>query len=200
MKYFPFTHYAAVFRKSEFNLYPFYSKRKGGNGGGAGGTSLTRKPSFGSVRPFLHQYEVKNHPRAASSQPSSAPSSPIKSKDSGFKRSLSFGAGARARHNAQPSPVPLQQMLAKNREEPVPSTRSPPTTSSQATASNGKCVLARQCRLYYIMLTHDHIMYLLFLVTYRQIDYLQEVKEFEAEIQKHSHKFPHDILSSFPVL
>lgn len=28
----------------------------------------------------------------------------------------------------------------------------------------------------------------------KQVDYMNEVKEFEAEMRKHSHKFPHDIL------
>ena len=27
----------------------------------------------------------------------------------------------------------------------------------------------------------------------KQVDYMNEVKEFEAEMRKHSHKFPHDI-------
>ena len=29
----------------------------------------------------------------------------------------------------------------------------------------------------------------------KQVDYMNEVKEFEAEMRKHSHKFPHDILT-----
>ena len=29
----------------------------------------------------------------------------------------------------------------------------------------------------------------------KQLDYFHEVQEFEAEMQKHSHRYPHDILS-----
>ena len=31
----------------------------------------------------------------------------------------------------------------------------------------------------------------------KQVDYMNEVKEFEAEMRKHSHKFPHDILTYY---
>ena len=34
----------------------------------------------------------------------------------------------------------------------------------------------------------------IFIVSHHQVDYLQEVREFEAEIQRHAHKYPHDIL------
>ena len=33
----------------------------------------------------------------------------------------------------------------------------------------------------------------------KQVDYMNEVKEFEAEMRKHSHKFPHDILTYYTV-
>lgn len=153
---------AAVFRKSEANLYPFYSRRKG-NGGG--GSSLTRKPSFGSMRPFLHQYEVKvDGSHTTSNQPNSAPSSPLKSKGSGFKRSLSFGAGpprkvlpkqpltqsslAAALMNQKRSDA-LSQPLMQNqkrsdghsRQESVPGTSVVTTPISMLPA---KCVVARQ--------------------------------------------------------
>lgn len=39
------------------------------------------------------------------------------------------------------------------------------------------------------------INFLIRAVVPKQVDYLNEVKEFEAEMRKHSHKFPHDILS-----
>lgn len=41
------------------------------------------------------------------------------------------------------------------------------------------------------------VIYSLFIcvVAPKQVDYMNEVKEFEAEMRKHSHKFPHDILS-----
>lgn len=128
-----------MFRKSELNLYPFYSKKKGGNGG----FPLTRKPSFGSMRPFLHQYEVKGQARAA---PNSAPSSPVKTKESGFKRSLSFGAGARKKatpHPPRASPLgaPLHEAVTK---ESVVATACA-TPPSQAAPCSSKRVVARQC-------------------------------------------------------
>jgi hypothetical protein len=102
--------HVAVFRKNEFNLYPFYSKKKGGGGSSSqlGGVGLTRKASFGAnggVRPFLHQYEVKGQQSSTSTSDvpadktddnseqgkhSSAPSSPVKSRV--VRRTLSFGA------------------------------------------------------------------------------------------------------------
>ena len=106
--------HAAVFRKNEFNLYPFYSKKKGGGAGSSsqlGGVGLTRKASFGAgggggVRPFLHQYEVKGQQSSTSKSDvpadktddsssdqgkhSSAPSTPVKSRV--VRRTLSFGA------------------------------------------------------------------------------------------------------------
>ena len=33
----------------------------------------------------------------------------------------------------------------------------------------------------------------------KQLDYFHEVQEFEAEMQKHSHRYPHDILSYYSV-
>ena len=151
-------HNAAVFRKSESNLYPFYCRRKGN---GSGGTSLTRKPSFGSMRPFLHQYEVKVEGGKASStlQPNSAPSSPLKSKESGFKRSLSFGAGP-ARKQLPKRPRTQSSLAAAvmqnhrkfdvNRQESVSATSvvttpiSPASNTPTSSASGGKCVVARQ--------------------------------------------------------
>lgn len=105
--------HVAVFRKNEFNLYPFYSKKKGGAGSSSqlGGVGLTRKASFGAgggggVRPFLHQYEVKGQQSSTSKSDvpadktddssseqgkhSSAPSTPVKSRV--VRRTLSFGA------------------------------------------------------------------------------------------------------------
>ena len=35
---------------------------------------------------------------------------------------------------------------------------------------------------------------LVYAVVPKQVDYMNEVKEFEAEMRKHSHRFPHDIL------
>ena len=134
--------FSAVFRKSEFSLYPFYSKKKGN----AGGVPLTRKPSFGNPRPFLHQYEVKGQIRATSCGPNSVPSSPTKVKGSGFKRSLSFGAGSK--------PVPLKtpplsqvavppQRAAETAPEGVAVCATP---NSQMSAKSSKCVVARQCK------------------------------------------------------
>lgn len=37
-------------------------------------------------------------------------------------------------------------------------------------------------------------------VAQKQVDYMNEVKEFEAEMRKHSHKFPHDILTYHTML
>ena len=150
----------AVFRKTESNLFPFYSRRKGS----VGGTLLTRKPSMGSMRPFLHQYEVKlEGSTSPSSQPNSAPTSPVKSKESVFKRrSLSFGAGPvrkqlPKRPHAESSLVttlmPSQKKSAVfNIPEPVPTTGdvatpsspsfNPPSSTAPAAA---KCVLARPC-------------------------------------------------------
>lgn len=156
---------AAVFRKSETNLYPFYSKRRGG----AGGTALTRKPSFGSVRPFLHQYEVKGETNIkkngckiedkSPAQPNSAPSSPAKSKESGFKRSLSFGAGVAKKQmpkvpNSQSSPSLAGLMAAQKVATPTRADLSVHSTTVATPAisrgdksmpASGKCVLARQC-------------------------------------------------------
>lgn len=132
----------AVSRKSEFNLYPFYPKKKGA----CGGVALTRKPSAGSMRPFLHQYEVKGQGRASSCGPNSAPSSPTKSKGSaGFKRSLSFGAGRSKKMPPKappPSsrPVPPLQMVVDAKERTVSTSSATPTYQT-----GGKCVVARQC-------------------------------------------------------
>ena len=60
------------------------------------GVALTRRPSFGKNRPFIHQYEVKGQ----SSKPSSAPATPVKVKETGFKRSISFGGGANPKRPA----------------------------------------------------------------------------------------------------
>lgn len=129
-------------RKSEFSLYPFYSKKKGG----AGGVPLTRKPSFGNPRPFLHQYEVKGQARATSCGPNSLPSSPLKVKGSGFKRSLSFGAGSKTAPLKTP---PLSQVALP----PQRAAEAPPegmtmcaTPVSQVPAKTSKCVVARQCK------------------------------------------------------
>lgn len=84
--------FSAVTRKNEFPLYSLYPVKKVQ----PSGTQLSRKPSLGKNRPFLHQYEVKGQYKP-SSQPSSAPGTPIKSKESGFKRSLSFGGGINPR-------------------------------------------------------------------------------------------------------
>lgn len=125
-----------MFRKSELNLYPFYSKKKGSGGG----VALSRRPSFGgSMRPFLHQYEVKGQPpRAVSCGPNSVPSSPVKSKDSGFKRSLSFGAGISKMTGKIPcAPVttPSQRHMP-TREQPVDALCATPTTSQGAPFRN----------------------------------------------------------------
>lgn len=144
----------AVFRKSEFNLYPFYSKKRGGGGS----VALTRKPSFGNMRPFLHQYEVKGYARTVSCGPNSAPSSPVKSKESGFKRSLSFGAGARKKpvlHPPSPRPPLVGPSLhvAGAKEHGVVTTCATPT--SQVGPSTSKCVLARQCELRHLLHPED---------------------------------------------
>lgn len=131
-----------MFRKSEVNLYPFYSKKKGGNGG----VPLTRKPSFGSMRPFLHQYEVKGQARAASCGPNSAPASPVKTKESGFKRSLSFGAGARKKAVPRP-PRPSPPLPVADAKENTAVATTCATPTSQVTPSSNKCVVARQCEL-----------------------------------------------------
>ena len=145
-----------MFRKSESNLYPFYSKRRG-----SGGTALTRRPSFGSVRPFLHQYEVKGEASTGNKstpQPNSAPSSPVKSKESGFKRSLSFGAGPAKKQLPKVASVQSsttiglaskQQATTSTQVNPVPVSTSvvTPTVSGgdQSSSAVGKCVVARQC-------------------------------------------------------
>ena len=41
---------------------------------------------------------------------------------------------------------------------------------------------------YQLIFIHTHA------VAPKQVDYMNEVKEFEAEMRKHSHKFPHNIL------
>ncbi len=132
-----------MFRKSEATLYPFYSKRKGG----PGGVALTRKPSFGSVRPFLHQYEVKGHAaRSVSSQPNSAPSTPVKTKESGFKRSLSFGAGVHKKPLLPRTTLPPPQhtfTTPPQKQEGADDQGEAPPTPSATPSSNGKCVLAR---------------------------------------------------------
>lgn len=65
-------HSPAVFRKNEFNLYPFYSKRKG-LGAPIGGMSLSRKSSIGGgcggLRPFLHQYGVRGQGSSSTETP-----------------------------------------------------------------------------------------------------------------------------------
>ena len=65
-------HSPAVFRKNEFNLYPFYSKKKG-LGAPIGGMSLSRNSSFGGgcggVRPFLHQYGVRGQESSSTETP-----------------------------------------------------------------------------------------------------------------------------------
>lgn len=131
-----------MFRKSEFNLYPFYSKKKGSGGG----VALTRKPSFGSMRPFLHQYEVKGQVTCG---PNSAPSSPVKTKESGFKRSLSFGAGVGGKkgHFMPPPPQASKatppQHVVDAKEDPVVTMCATPL--SQIAPASGKRVVARQC-------------------------------------------------------
>ena len=121
----------AVFRKSEYNLYPFYSKKKGA--GGKAGVALSRKPSLGSVRPFLHQYEVKAP--GTDGLPNSAPTTPIKSQG-GFRRSLSFGAGPSRGGTSRPSvPVPIA---------PAPPPMAP-ASSKNVVARPCECVLMRVC-------------------------------------------------------
>lgn len=141
--------FSAVCRKNEITLYPFY-KKKGGSGSGGGGVPLTRKPSFNSMRPFLHQYEVKGQ-----SGPNSAPSSPVKSKESGFKRSLSFGAGARKKPNQQKvtphnlPPLSMPTATAVKDHTPLVTCATPPapkTTPTTVVPAAGKCVVARQCK------------------------------------------------------
>ena len=113
--------------------------------------ALTRKPSLGGVRPFLHQYEVKGENKGVSSQPNSAPTSPIKSKESGFRRSLSFGAGIAGRKYIQkaslphPLTLPATSQLSGGKEEESTTTTTCATPTSQVVSSNGKCVMARQC-------------------------------------------------------
>ena len=46
-----------------------------------------------------------------------------------------------------------------------------------------------------LWLTSHIISTCLFAVVPKQVDYINEVKEFEAEMRKHSHRFPHDILT-----
>ena len=87
----------AVSRKSEFTLAPLFPNKKQPTPT-LSGMSLSRRLSFGKNRPFLHQYEVKGQPDVAThAQPSSAPTTPVKAKGGGFKRSLSFGGGVNPR-------------------------------------------------------------------------------------------------------
>jgi hypothetical protein len=117
--------------------------------------ALTRKPSFGSMRPFLHQYEVKGQTRTVSCGANSAPSSPVKSKESGFKRSLSFGAGVRKKpvvSAAAAAVPPLRPPLTSrpppqvaNTKEHVVTSCATPTSQVGPALSSNKQVLARQC-------------------------------------------------------
>ena len=45
------------------------------------------------------------------------------------------------------------------------------------------------------MTDSSHVLVFSAAVAPKQVDYMNEVKEFEAEMRKHSHKFPHDILT-----
>ncbi len=183
--------------------------------------ALTRKASFGSMRPCLHQYEVKGR---GSGGPNSAPSSPVKTKDSGFRRSLSFGGPGMGR-KAPPPPLPpppphpprqapvttptLPSKPSTPKEEGVVTPCSATPTNPTMTSSGGKCVVARQCESFYsktsgrapsvmrttpVQRTTNDPSFLCLPVSPEQVDYMQEVKAFEAELQRHSHKFPHDIL------
>ena len=91
------THTTAVSRKNEFPLYSIYPVNPAGSiaiPNPLSGARLSRKPSFGKNRPFLHQYEVKGQQGMTTpTQHNSAPNTPVKSKEAGFKRSLSFGGG-----------------------------------------------------------------------------------------------------------
>lgn len=142
---------AAVFRKNEFNLYPFYSKKKG-LGTSLGGVGLTRKASFGAsggVRPFLHQYEVKGHESSATpsdkkgdessdqGKHSSAPTSPVKSRV--VRRTLSFGAQPTKGGSKRINRLSSSGSVASN-YVPIAPAVAPPTTTN-------KCVVARPCEL-----------------------------------------------------
>ena len=140
----------AVFRKNEFNLYPFYSKKKGGAGSSSlGGVGLSRKASFGAsggVRPFLHQYGVKGQQSTSDGaadkagdssdqgKHNSAPSTPVKSRV--VRRTLSFGA--------QPSKGSNGGGGGSKRTNPSSSLSS----SSCASACNGGSSSAKQSSTY----------------------------------------------------
>ena len=99
------------------------------------------------------------------SQPNSAPSSPVKSKESGFKRSLSFGAGPAKKQLpvVAANSVPMipggigimsrPQVATPSRARPSPVQQAPvatPTVSksdASSTVAPGKCVVARQREL-----------------------------------------------------
>ena len=171
--FFFFCLYLAVFRKNEFNLYPFYSKKKGGSGSSSlGGVGLTRKPSFGAsggVRPFLHQYEVKGQQSSASTpsdvtddkvddtsdqgKHSSAPSTPVKSRV--VRRTLSFGAqpskggSASSKRINRPSSLSSSSCASSCNGSGSSSKQGSsyvPIAPAPPTSSSNKCVVARPCK------------------------------------------------------
>ena len=167
----------AVFRKNEFNLYPFYSKKKGGAGSSSlGGVGLSRKASFGAsggVRPFLHQYGVKGQQSTSDGvadkagdssdqgKHNSAPSTPVKSRV--VRRTLSFGAqpskgsnacgGGSKRTNLQPSSLSSSSCVSAcsggSSSAKQSSTYVPIAPAPPPPPSNSnKCVVARPCKYF----------------------------------------------------
>lgn len=63
------------------------------------------------------------------------------------------------------------------------------TSSCSNEVPKPSTVVARPCESPSIVCTGN-----CFLVCPKQVDYLREMKEFESEMQKHSHRYPHDIL------
>ena len=116
-------------------------------------------------------------------------------KGAGFKRSLSFGANSQKMPLKVP-PLPLPNILQHSAGEGAPEGVAMCATPIPhiPAAKSSKCVVARQGKAAVLSCIFVVIFVLYFPVNPVQMDYLQEVREFEAEIQRHSHKYPHDIL------
>ena len=65
-----------------------------------------------------------------------------------------------------------------------------------ATPNQGRpsCVTVRPCKTHIASLANKHEIRVPPTVGTKQLEYMNEVKEFEAEVQKHSDRYPHDIL------
>ncbi|XP_019853177.1 PREDICTED: uncharacterized protein LOC109582724 [Amphimedon queenslandica] len=115
-------------------------------------------------RPYLHQYEVQTE-GAQTTGGGSVPNSPAKGASNKFKRSLSFGA---VRGGGG--------VLKTGENSSTASTLATSTSSSSESCSKQQpqqsTVVARP-------------------LCPKQVDYLREMKEFETEMQKHSHRYPH---------